>query len=239
MIGRMKQKPGKGDSMLNKVELNNQTEQLSDIIESLTTLAVTIREAFVHQQKRSLDDIGNQHLLLNEEIAFVAAMADEQMIGRPLVDKEAIIHYEHILIHLQMTTKLFKELADVLRKQMKDGVLIFDKEAGQTLMLLKRQEIILRTLDEIVQDRDSVRLKEVSNECHELVCTCDNFAASYESRLADGQCIPESAPVMLSTFNRVKSLVHNEVETVRLLDRWFSDCASDSPVRNRVGLTSH
>ena len=69
--------------MFNKIELNEQAELLSDIIEMLAVIAVSMREAFVHQQSRFLEDVDNQCLELNEEIAF----ADEQTFGKPLYYK--------------------------------------------------------------------------------------------------------------------------------------------------------
>jgi len=73
--------------MFNKIELNEQAELLSDIIEMLAVIAVSMREAFVHQQSRFLEDVDNQCLELNEEIAFDAAKADEQTFGKPLYYK--------------------------------------------------------------------------------------------------------------------------------------------------------
>lgn len=220
--------------MGNLNELYNQAEQLSEITESLSLLAGTIREAFAHQRKQSLDDIAAQHQALSEEIAFDAAMADEQMTGKSLGDKEPFIHYENILTHLQAMANSFRQLADELRTQMQDKVLLFDKDTDEIHTLLERQELILRTLHETVSLRDSERLKEVVSECKELLDTCENIAASYESRLADGLCLPDAAPAMLSTLGMIKALARNEDRTAILLSRWIWDNSSDRPDENVV-----
>lgn len=224
--------------MFKEIELSEQAEQLGEIIEMLAAIAVTIREAFVHQQSRSLEDVDIQYLDLNEEIAFDAAMADERMIGKPLDDKEPIFRYQKILTHLQMIDKSLKLLADALQKQMKDRILFSDKEVDQIIMLLERQGNILRTLAGIVRNGDGECLKDVSNECRELASTCLKFATSYESRLVEGLCTPESAPILLMILSRIQTLVHNEVETVRLLARWIWDRVAAGPLENPAGHPS-
>lgn len=219
--------------MFKEIKLNEQAEQLSDIIEMLAVIAVSMREAFVHQQSRSLEDVDNQCLELNEEIAFDAAMADEQTFGKTLDYKEPVFRYEDILMHLQMIDNSLKRLADALRNQIREDVLFTDKEVEQINMLMGRQESILHAIAEIVRNGDGERLKEVNNECRVLADSCLKFATSYESRLVEGLCTPDSAPILLTIFSRIQTLVHNEVETLRLLSRWIWDrvagCTSENP----------
>lgn len=205
--------------MFREIEFREQGEQLGDIIERLATIAVTMREAFLHQQSRSLEEMDNQYLDLNEEIAFDAVLADKRMIGKPLDDREPILRYQRILAHLQMIDKSMKLLADVLRNQMREGVLLSDKEMDRIIMLLGRQEKILRTLAEVVRNGDGERLKEVRDECSKLASSCLEFSTSYESRLVEGSGNLQSAPIFLTFFDRLQTLVQNELETVRLLTK--------------------
>lgn len=225
--------------MFKEIEFSEQAEQLGDIIEMLAAIAVTMRKAFVHQQSRSLEDIDNQSLDLNEEIAFDAAMADELMIGRPLGDREPLFRYENILTHLQMVDKSLKLLADTLRNQMKEGILLSDREVDQISMLLERQGNILITLSGIVRNGEGERLEEVGDKCRELAGSCLKFATSYESRLVEGSCTPESAPILIAILDRVQTLVHNEVETLRLLARWICDRIAVGPGEERAGYYSY
>jgi len=219
--------------MFKDIKLNEQAEQLGDIFEMLAVIAVSMREAFVHQQSRFLENIDNQCMELNEEIAFDAAMADEQTFGKSLDYKEPVFRYEDILTHLQMIDKSLKELADALRTQMRYGILFSDMEIQQINMLMERQERIFRAIAEIVRNGDNKRLKEVNNECRELADSCLKFATSYESRLVEGLCTPESAPILLTILSRVQTLVRNEVETLRMLSRWIWDrvigCTNENP----------
>ena len=205
--------------MFKDIKLNEQAEQLGDIIEMLAVIVVNMREAFVHQQSRFLEDVDNQCLELNEEIAFDAELADEQTFGKSLDYKEPVFRYEVILTHLQMIDKSLKEVADALQTQMRDGVLFSDMEIQQINMLMKRQERILHAIAGIVRNCDDKRLKEVSNECRELADSCLKIATSYESCLVEGLCAPESAPILLKILSRVQTLVRNEGETLRVLSR--------------------
>lgn len=225
--------------MFKEIESNEQAEQLGDIIEMLAVIAVSMREAFVHQQSRPLEDVTNQYLELNEEIAFDAVMADEQTFGKALYYKEPIFRYEDILSHLQMIDKSLKQVADALRNQMRDGVLFTDMEIEQINMLMGRQESILHAIAEIVRNGDGKRLKEVNNECRELADSCLKFATSYESRLVEGLCTPESAPILLTILSRIQTLVRNEVETLKLLSRWIWDRVAVGPVEQRAGHLSY
>lgn len=213
----------KGEAMFKKIELYDQAEELGDIIGKLAAMAMSMREAFVHQQSRFLEDVDSQCLELSEEIAFDAAMADEQAFGKSLDYKEPLFRYEDILTHLQMIDKSLKQVADALRTQMRDGILFTDMEVEQINMLMERQERILNAIAEIVRNSDDERLKEVNNECREVADSCIKFATSYESRLVEGLCTPESAPILLTILSRIQTLVRNEVETLKLLSRWMWD----------------
>lgn len=221
--------------MFKEIKYSEQGEQLGNIIEMLAAIAASVRNSFVHQQSRSLDEADSRYLDLNEEIAFDSAMVDELMIGKPLDDREPEIRYQKILAHLQMMDKSLKLLADVLRIQMKDGILLFDREMDQITMLLERQENMLRALAEVVRKCDGERLKEMWDEFRDLARSSLTFAAAYESRLAEGASLPRSAPIFLTFVERLQTLVHNEVETVMLLSRWMWDRITDDRDEKHAG----
>lgn len=221
--------------MFKEMEYSEQGEQLGNIIEMLAAIAASVRSSFVHQQSRTLDEAESRYLDLNEEIAFDSAMVDELMIGKPLDDREPEIRYQKILAHLQMMDKSLKLLADLLRIQMKDGGLLFDREMDQIAMLLERQENMLRALAEVVRKCDGERLKEMWGEFRDLAGSSLTFAVAYESRLAEGASLPRSAPIFLTFVERLQTLVHNEVETVMLLSRWVRDRISDDRDEKHAG----
>ena len=203
--------------MFKDMELSEQGEELGDIIKVLAALTADMKVAFVRQQSGSFESMDTRYQDLNEEIAFDAAMADERMIGKPLGEREPIFRYENILTQLQLVDKSLKLLADALKKQIGDGVLLADKETEQIIMLLNRQENILHALAEVVLTSDCERLKKVSDECSELAGSCRTIATAYESRLVEDLYFPESPPVLLTILNRIQEVVHNEVETIKHL----------------------
>lgn len=224
--------------MFKEIEFSEQGEQLGNIIEMLAAIAAGVRSSFVHQQSRSLDEAESRYLDVNEEIAFDSAMVDELMIGKPIHDREPEIRYQKILAHLQMIDKSLKLLADVLRIQMKDGILLFDREMDQITMLLERQENMLRALAEVVRKGDGERLQEMWGEFRDLARSSLTFAAAYESRLEEGASLPRSAPIFLTFVERLQALVHKEVETVMLLSRWIRDRVTDGREDKHAGHLS-
>lgn len=221
--------------MFKEITSGKQVEKLGDIIDMLAAIAVTMREAFVHQQSRFLDDGDKLYLDLNEEIAFEAAMVDERMIGKTLDEREPLFRYENILTHLQRVDKSLRRVADALRYQMKQGVLLFDKETDRIVMLLECQENILRTLSGVVRNGDGERLKEVADECRELAGACLKFATICESRMVDGLCTPESAPVLITILDRLQTVARNEAETLKLLAGWIWNRISAGAEEQRIG----
>ncbi|MFA7403976.1 MAG: hypothetical protein WC007_08280 [Pelobacteraceae bacterium] len=225
--------------MFKKIELYDQAEELGDIIEKLAAIAASMREAFAHQQSRFLEDVDNQYLELNEEIAFDAVMAEEQTFGKPLYYKEPIFRYEDILTHLQMIDKTLKQVADALRNQMRDGILFTGMEAEEINMLMERQESILHAIAEVVRNCDDNHLKEVNNECRAVADSCLKFATSCESPLVEGLCTPESAPTLLTILSRMQTLARNEVETLKLLSAWIWDRVVNGTSVNTAGHPSY
>jgi hypothetical protein len=209
--------------MLKEITTSEQAEELGEVIEKLAVSVGTMREAFSRQQNRMLEDVEKWCLELSEEMAFDATIADELMFGKPLGEREPLLSFQNILTHLQIVDKSLKLLTDALRSQMKEGVLLSDKEMDAVIMLLERQEQVLRTLAEVVRSEEDEGLNAVDRVCSKLSECCRTIATSYETRLVEGLCAPASAPIFLTILDRVQAVVHNEVETLKLLARWFWD----------------
>lgn len=206
--------------MLKETAVCEQAEQLNSIINMLLAMLGTIGGAFVHQQSKALDDIGNQHQNLVEEIAFAAAKADEQMVGKSLIDRKPFIRYQSMLIHLKMITEVLASLAEALRNQITEGIPFSDKAIDQTNFLFARQEMILRTLAEIIETGNGELLKVVGKACRELARSCLQFATGHESRLVEGLCLPAAAPIFLTILDRTQTAIHHELEMDCLLANW-------------------
>lgn len=200
-----------------------QAEQLGTVIDMLVTMTGTIRDAFVRQQSRPLDDIESRLHDLVEEIAFAAAKADQQMVGKPVRDRKPFLRFQSILTHLQMIAETIASLAVAPRKQIRDGIPFSDKAMDQTNLLFESQEKILRTLADIVRTGVGEGLKEVGKACRELGRSCLGFANHHESRLVGGFCLPKAAPLFLSILDRTQTLIHHELEMFKLLARWEKD----------------
>jgi hypothetical protein len=217
-LAKLEKQSNKGEkAMESKAEVRGQAEQLGLVIDMLVAMIGAIRDAFIHQQSRLLDDLGKQQQNLVEEVAFAMALADEQMVGLPTMSRKPFIRYQSILLHLRIAAEAIQGLGEVARLQIREGIPFSDKAIDHTRLLLDGPEKILRTLAETVRSGDGERLQEIAGICRELGRSCLQFATDHESRLVEGLCLPKAAPLFLTLIDRVQTLIHHELETVKLL----------------------
>jgi len=207
--------------MESEAEERGQTEQLGFVIDMLVAMIGTTGDAFIHQQSRQLDDLGKQQQNLVEEVAFAMALADQQMVGLPAISRKPFIRYQSVLLHLRMVAETIQGLAQVLRQQISEGIPFSDKAINHTRLILERQAKILNTFAEPVRSGDGKSLQEIARGCRALERACLQFATSHESRLVEGLCLPKAAPIFLALIDRAQTLIHHELESVKLLSRWI------------------
>lgn len=207
-------------------EVRTQREQVVSMIRMLQAMLVEIREAFVHQQERLLNQVGSDRNDIAEEAAFTAAEADELMIGRLWRDREPLIGYQDVLRHLKLMAGDMVGIAELLLRQIRDKISFSDKMMEQVNLLLGRQEMLLHSVAGMVSAAETTRSREISRICSWLGQHCLLFATQHESRLVEGLCMPASAPLFLSILDRMQTLVHHELELIRLLAVWIDSGTS-------------
>ncbi|MBT1071303.1 hypothetical protein [Pelotalea chapellei] len=212
-------------------EVRTQREQVVSIIRMLQAMLVEIREAFVRQQVHLLNKVGSERKDIAEETAFTAAEADELMVGRLWRDREPIIEYQDILRHLKLLAGDLEGIAEVLRRQIGDRIPFSDKMMEQVNLLLGRQEMLLHSIAGMVSTGETTRSREISRICSWLGQHCLLFATQHESRLVEG-LLSASAPLFLSILDRMQTLVHHELELIRLLEAWIESKTSGRSMVN-------
>jgi len=211
-------------------ELRTQREQVVNILRMLQPILVEIRKAFVHQQEQALDQVTNDTENIIEETAFIAAEADEMMIGRLLRDREPLLGYQDILRFLRMIVRDVAVLAEILRHQIHESVPFSDKMMEQANLLLGRQEMLLHSVAGMVGSGETERSREITRICSWMGQHCLAFANHHESRLVEG-ILPASAPIFLDFLNRMQALVHHELELIRLLTTWIDGTPGGAAVQ--------
>jgi len=198
-----------------------QAEQLAKVMDMLLTMMEHIGSAFAQQQLHLLDNLEKQQQNVIEEIAFDAAQADQQMVGRRLRSRRPFFLYQSIMSHLLMVARALVTLAEAPREQIRGAILFSDGAVEQIHLLFRGQTEILRNLAETVRTGEPERLKDLSKACLGLSRLCQPFASRHESRLLRGLCLPKAAPLFLSIIDQTQTLVHHHREIVKLLARWF------------------
>lgn len=207
--------------MNREYDKREQTDQLVAILDRLAEMFEKTRSVFIHQQAEPLEPLRQKRQDLIEEIAFAGAQADERMFGLALRSRRRYYRYQSILTHLDMVAAAIAGLAEVLLMQIKGGIPFSDKAVDQISLLLEYQETILGSLAESVRSGVREPLRQVISLCRELCRCCLRFGTSHETRLVEGLCLPKAAPLFLSILDRMQTLAHHEVETVKLLSRWL------------------
>ncbi|WP_298439105.1 hypothetical protein [Geobacter sp.] len=199
--------------------LQEQTDEIGAIIDRVAAILGRGRDAFFRRKALPADDLKELHDLI-EEIAFTAVREDERVIGMPVRSRSRLFRYQSILTHLHVVVATILSLMEALYEQTGKGMSLCEKAAEQTDSLCTQQEMILCTLAEAVRTGHESHLHAVCRVCRELLRSCQKSATDHERRVAGGLCPPNEALLFLTILDRIRSLVHHERETVRLLIRW-------------------
>ncbi len=190
------------------------------IIDRVAAILGRARDAFFRRKALPGEDFGKELHDLIEEIAFTAVREDERVIGMPVRSRGRTFRYQSILTHLHMVIATIVSLVEELHEQTGEGTSLCEKAVEETDLLLAQQEMILCTLGEAVRSGHGGHLHAVCRGCRELLRICRKSATAHERRAAGGLCLPGEAMLFLTILDRMRSLVHHEEETVRLLVRW-------------------
>ncbi len=201
--------------------MQEQSEQLTTILDRLAKMLEKVRSAFIHQQPGQLDSLQQDRQDLLEEIAFAGAQADDRMFGLALKSRRRFYRYQSILAHLDMAAGAIASLGEATLMQIRDGIPFSDQAVQQVTLLFEYQKNILDSLTEAVKRGDRGPLRQVIESSRELCRYCLRFGTHHETRLVEGLCLPRSAPLFLSILDWMQTLSHHEVETVKLLNRWL------------------
>lgn len=207
--------------MLEERPAREQSAELGPIVDKLIAMVKTEQEAFTHQRSQFLEDIINQLETLGREINSSMHRMNDLAAGKPGGEREPFLRLHSILTHLQSVAETIGRLDGTLRKQIKDGVLFSDKAISQTNHLFHQQEEILRYLADVIRNGGEGVRHRVIEACQNLGQSCLQFATDHETRLVEGLCFPQAAPLFLAILDHVQTIIHHELEVAHLLGNEF------------------
>lgn len=207
--------------MPEKTAIQEQLVESGPVVDQLIDVINTAKKAFIHQRGQLLIQLNNQQDPLCRKISSamlkMSTMATEKSGG----EKESCLRLHSILTHLLIIAETTCHLEATLQKQIKDAVLFSDKAISQVSDIFDQQTAILGCLADVIRNADMEARHKALDECKKLGHSCLQYATDHETRLVEGLCFPQSAPLFLAILDQMLAIAHHEREIAFLLGNDF------------------
>lgn len=192
----------------------DQSDILVPILNDLTEMILTLRNAFNRQNQSYLKETVNIQKRLEQDIA----MAKKETKGLS-ADEKVLTRLQSILSHMELIQEAINELVEPLAKQIREGILFSNKGMMQTNFLFDHEAGIFRSMADIFMTENPVLQEYVLEKIEDMSKKCMDFATDHEARLIEGLCQPQAAPVFLAILDSIRTISHHEHDIVILLQK--------------------
>jgi Na+/phosphate symporter len=191
-----------------------QSEVLVPILNDLTEMILTLRNAFNRQNQSYLKETKNIQSRLEQDLDLANKEAEKVSS-----DEKMVVRIQSIISHLEMIQEAINELVEPLGKQIREGILFSNKGLLQTNFLFDHEAGIFRSLADIFLTENPVLKDYVMDKIEDMSRRCIDFATDHEARLIEGLCQPQAAPVFLAILDSIRTISHHEHEIVKILGK--------------------
>ena len=198
------------------IALKEHVADLDPVITKLVAGTGAARDAFNRHSRSSMEEMRNLTRTAAQEIAAGLKRLEKQMTRKPS-EQPAFLSVSSIYSHLNTVDRSLDALADPIQKKIKDGVLFCDKAVSQTNYLFDTQAGLLRSVLDILKTNNEFLKRYTETEARNLIQACINFATEHETRLIEGLCQPQAAPLFLAILESMRLMGQQEMEIVQLL----------------------
>lgn len=203
--------------MTEEFRIREELAECSLIVEQLVDVVGTAKKAFIHQRSQLLVQLNNQQDPLCRKISSFMIKMNELSTGKSGDEREACLRLHSVLTHLLIITDATCRLEETLQKQIKECILFSDKAISQVSHLFDKQTEILSNLADIMNNGGKDIHYITLGECKALGQSCLQFATEHETRLVEGLCFPQAAPLFLAILDQTQTIIHHEQEIAHLL----------------------
>lgn len=190
------------------------TVNLGPVAENLAGMVGAARDAFNRHSRTGLERFKGLQEAATKELQTALKQGQEKFVkGGP--DQEAWARCQSFISRLQVLVDTLGGLWDPISKKVKDNVLFSEKAVTQTNCLFDRHAGLIRSLFDIAQTDNEFLKKFVVEEARKIVKDCADYADEHETRLIEGLCTPQAAPIFLTMLDRFRSLALQEEEIVQ------------------------
>lgn len=197
--------------------LKEHSGELETIVGKLVAGTGAARDAFNRHSRSSMEELRTLNGTAAQELDAALKNLEARMAQKSETERTAFMRLSSIYTHLQIIAQNQGALADPIQKKIKDGVLFSDKAVSQTNYLFDTQAGMLRSVLDIIKTDNEFLKRYTETEARNLIQACINFATEHETRLIEGLCQPQAAPLFLAILDSLRSMGQHEVEIVQLL----------------------
>ena len=197
---------------MSALSLKERVADIDPVITKLVAGTGAARDAFNRHSRSRMEEMLN--------LSRTAALEIEAAFKKLEKDKAQDPEWQRlagIYKHLQIMSQSLGALADPIQKKIKDAVLFSDKAVSQTNYLFDTQAGILRSVLDIFKTGNDFLKKYTETEARNLIQACSNFATEHETRLIEGVCLPQAAPIFLAILENIRIIGQQERDIVKLL----------------------
>jgi Na+/phosphate symporter len=197
--------------------LKEHSGELENIVGKLVAGTGAARDAFNRHSRSRMEEMRTLNQTATQELAIAQKDLEGRMAGKALGERSALARLADVYKHIQIIAQNLGALADPIQKKIKDGVLFSDKAVSQTNYLFDTQAGMLRSVLDIIKTDNEFLKRYTETEARNLIQGCNNFATEHETRLIEGLCQPQAAPLFLTILDNMRSMGQHEAELVQLL----------------------
>lgn len=194
--------------------LKEHVADLDPVVTKLVAGTGAARDAFNRHSRSSMEEMQNLSRTAAQEIEAALKKLEGEKAQAAAAEFQRL---SGIYKHLQIMSQSMGALADPIQKKIKDGVLFSDKAVAQTNYLFDTQAGLLRSVLDIFKTDNEFLKIYTESEARNLIQTCSNFATEHETRLIEGLCQPQAAPLFLAILENIRIMGQQERDIVKLL----------------------
>ncbi len=180
--------------------------------EKLIGMIGAARDAFNRHSRTGLDQFKNLQMTLTQEIDASIKKLNGYIVQATPADKATFTAWRDWLTRLRQLVEIMSDVQAPIQKKMKDGVLFSEKAVAQTNGLFDSQAGLLRSILDIIQTNNDYLKKFVREEGLKIQRDCVDFATEHESRLIEGLCTSQAAPIFLAILEKFRQMGQQEVQ---------------------------
>jgi Na+/phosphate symporter len=194
-----------------------QVELFSPIVDRLLTMMGAARDAFNRHSRSRLEELQSLQRLVEQAGRDTATELQALGTQTPEDEKPALIRSHSILEHLQAIGGQITGCRDPIDQKISGGILFSDKAVTQANFLFDQHSGIIRSVLDIFKTDNDFLKQYVLEESRKLGQACLTFATEHETRLIEGICLPQAAPIFLALLDRMGAIAQQEMQIADLL----------------------